>query len=274
MKDTNSLNKPVKSYKPVVTTPKGKVESDSAPNYRTLSMTPKRNVEKVIAGQAQYGQPTKEKPSTRPNKGPPPKVSNRPALSRKKGHTEPIPHKLEPLALPKYKPTSSKVPKSSTSSASTRPQEKTPLKNRFDFPLTQRELNQIRLSQMKGSEQTKTQELLNRLLAQSNKLAQQLTPQQQQQQQQQPQQVAQAPTPTIVKKEFQIKEQLTAELVAALDDAQYLEQTYPKQSQPEQQAGLTELRQRYGAGKKANAVHIQKIIRDKLVEIRNQLQTN
>jgi hypothetical protein len=218
----------------------------------------KRTAERTIAGQAQYGQPAKEKSSGQTRKGPPPKVSNRPALSREKGHTEPISRKQATLKVEKQRTSRSQA---SSATVQQKPSS-SPLKNRFDFPLTPREINQLRLGQLKGTGQQRTQELLNTLLAQSSKLAHQLKPK-----------PVVAESPVVVKTEPELKDKLTSELLEAQDDAQYLELEYPKQQVPEQQAGLSKLRQKYGAGKKANPTHIQKLIRDKLAEIRAQLQT-
>jgi hypothetical protein len=146
LKDTNAINKPIKGYKPERTPAASRAESDSAPNYHNLSMTPKKNAERTIVGQAQYGKPAKDNSSGQTRKGPQPKVSNRPALSREKGHTEPISRKQATLKAEKQRASQSQA---SSATVQQKPSS-FPLKNRFDFPLTLREINQLRFSNSKA----------------------------------------------------------------------------------------------------------------------------
>jgi hypothetical protein len=150
-------------------------------------------------------------------------------------------------------------------------------KNRFDNPITERELDQLRLAKLKGTDQKLTQELLNSLFNQSKQLAQQLSASPKLSPA--PKATLKAspssprpPSPKVAMVETR-KDKLTQDLLDAQEDARYLIEDYSKQSLQEQQEGLGKLRTKYAAGVKANSVHIQKLIREKLASLRDEIQT-
>ena len=263
---TNALNTPVKQYKQMAKTPPPKGDRTSAPNYRNLSRTPNQAAKERISERMQFGQPPKDQPHV-PKDAVPQRVSNRLALSRAKGTKEPIIAKKPPLKEPapqKRIPTKGQP-------VSSRPLEQ-PFRNRFDHPLTERELNQLRLTRLKGTDQKHTHELLQKLSGQSKQLAQQLSvlliP---------AQPIKQEPVPIKSEPMVPVKKEpirdLTNQLLDAQEDARYLEEDYPKLKQQEQQAALNLLRDKYKAPKTSNPKHIQKIIRDRLTQIRDEIQS-
>ncbi len=166
--DTNALNKPSQGYIAPVKPKPPTGEQISAPNYRKLGETQAKATASTLSSQAQYGQPAKETQRT-PNGKVPMKVSNRPALVATNPATS-APTIQKPLALPKR-------PKISVSKAVSKtvgtPQGKK-FQNKFDKPLTEREIAQLKLAQVQNKDQGS--ELLKKLLVQSQVLAKQLAP--------------------------------------------------------------------------------------------------
>jgi hypothetical protein len=154
IQDTNSVNKTVQGYTAPVKEKQRKPDPDSAPNYRSLTMTPKKAQADILASRAHFGQSIKDLNQTKRTIVPP-KVSNRPALAREKGQKEPMQPKQEQPPLKSVQP----KPRIQATTKSTGGEHETKPFRSFDFPLSARELNQLRLEQLKGTDQ-KTQELL------------------------------------------------------------------------------------------------------------------
>jgi hypothetical protein len=162
--DTNALNKATKRYIPMVKPTQGAGDRTSAPNYRALTKNPTRTRADTLASQVQYGQPASER-ETKKQTAIPSKVSNRIPLEREKGTAAlPAINLQQPLQLTVKK--KEKVQATSATKSKLQPKE---FKNRFDKPLTDRELAQLRLAQLQGKEQGPT--LLGKLLAQTQALA-------------------------------------------------------------------------------------------------------
>jgi hypothetical protein len=65
---------------------------------------------------------------------------------------------------------------------------------------------------------------------------------------------------------------LRGQLVELQTDARFLETQYPKLGQAQQQVTLSKLREKYKAPKTANSIHVQKLIRDEMQRIRDQME--
>ncbi len=130
-------------------------------------------------------------------------------------------------------------------------------RNHFDNPLTQRELEQLKLAQLQGKDQKQTQELLNRLLEQSQLLAQALQPK------------ALSPPPQRPETRAQ---RIQRELTDAQADLHFLEQEYDKLDTEEQKIQIKRYRHKYYASRKGNILHIQKLVRDKIATLNEELQ--
>ena len=266
--DTNALNKPTKGYKQPVKEKRGKSERTSVPNYRTLSQTPAQLQKKTLSGQVQFGQPPTDPKRTAP-KTIPPRVSNRIAL----------PSETKTLAIPKaipaeplHLPDTTKKPIGKQYATASKPIPKQ-FRNRFDNPLTERELNQLKLTQLKGKGQRETKELLEKLLKGSQHLAQQLTRLKPQQQELTvPIKTEMAPVLEKGKGEQTKLEILTNELLELQRDIQFVDQEYSKLSTNEQKVAIQRLRQKYKAGKKANTNHIKKLIQDEISKVQKEIQ--
>ena len=265
--DTNALNKPTKGYRQPVKEKYGKSERTYVPNYRILSQTPSQLQKNTISGQVQFGQPPSDPKRAVPTKIPP-RVSNRIALLTE-AKTTAIPKGMptEPLHLPDT--TKASIGKQYATASKILPKQ---FRNRFDYPLTERELNQLKLGQLKGKSQKETKELLEKLLKGSQYLAQQLTrlnPQQQE---------VTAPKTEMVpvekgKGELTRLETLTNELLDFQQDSQFIDQEYSKLPTNEQKVAIQRLRQKYKAGKKANTNHIKNLVHDKILKVRNEIQS-
>jgi hypothetical protein len=239
---TNELNTPVKGYIAPAKVKSKQGDRTSAPNYRKLSQTPTRMRHDTISGQVHFGQPPKDTKRTANKNFPPPRVSNRPTLSREKGHREPMTPQNKPLRVAKPRAANTTTNRqSSQATSSTQPTR--PFRNRFDHPLTERELNQLRLGNLKGKNQKITQELLNKLLTQSKQLAEKLENRQSaiKQESVSPQKVlvkSEPMPPILQKKEPKPKPAaaratiLRGELIQAQADARHLEMEYPKYGIP------------------------------------------
>jgi hypothetical protein len=265
--ETNALNTPVKQYKPIAKSPESKGEQASAPNYRKLSQTPSRATSEEISGRVQFGQPPTDERRQTPNTVPP-RVSNRPALSRAKGTKEPIVPHHSPLKPSKPRqPTSSNAqPVSSTDTQDSK------FRNRFDHPLTERELNQLRLAKLQGTNQKHIQGLIQQLSGQSKQLAQQLSSLMGSPRQPIKSEVSTVKSEPMAPVKREPREDLTNQLLDAQEDYRILEEDYPKMKPEEQQAALTQLREKYTAVKTANSKHVKKIIQNRLTQIREEIQ--
>lgn len=268
--ETNALNKPVKGYRTPVKPKVDRVERTVAANYRKLSLTPSRIAGDVISSQAQFGQPPKD--LKRSKTVIPQRVSNQPKLQAESTSKAPASTQINALKASPTRPKKVVTPTESSARMPTRPSQiagnpvtKT-FHNKFDNPLTKRELDQLRLAQLQGKDQKITQDLLKRLLNQSQSLAQQLAPQK-------PTAIRRAYPPSQKSPAERMREEVTQKLLDAQEDLRYLEQDYPKAEGTEQTTALTRLRDKYKAGKKSNTKQIHKLIQDELTRLREELQS-
>jgi hypothetical protein len=276
--ETNAINKPSKGYIAPVQPKVNQVERTSAPNYRKLTQTPMRARIDTLSNQVQYGQPAKEIIRTPKNKVPM-KVSNRPTLAAEKVALSSTTTQKS-LQLPKR-------PKRAVSEAASKtigkPQAKK-FKNRFDNPLTPRELEQLRLAQLKGKDQVVTNELLNKLLGQSQALAKQLAASTQPATQSKvspkvspvaspvsPRKLGPPRKSATVQKAPTRSEEIATEIANAQANLRFLAEEYPKLEATRQQEVLKPLRAKYGAPRRATPIQIEKLIRDYVADRYEQL---
>ncbi len=252
IEDTNALNKPVTDYKQPIKVARGYGDRDSAPNYKKLSQTPARSATEKISGQVQYGQPAFDSKKT-PKGKVPEKVSNRPTLKASTAIAQPKAETPKPLQTSTKK--KSRIAKESKTIGKT-PTKK--FRNLFDNPLSQREIEQLKLAHLQGKDHKQTQELLNRLLVQSQQLAQALQPK-----------LASPPPP---RRPETAAERIQRELTDAQSDLQFLEQEYDKLDSEAQKVQIKRFRHKYYASRKGNILHIQKLVRDKITTLNEELQ--
>jgi hypothetical protein len=264
-KYSNALNKAEqkgKTHREERDVMRSKPHHTSTPNYRQLSKTPRSERQEEIASVIQFGQPAKdENPSSSKRNANQTKFPSK----TKEMHRDAPAVNLKPLSMEQREFNPS--PKSNTTVSS--PMQR-PFRNRFDHPLTARELHQLKLSQLKGGNQRSIQNLLAMLLEQSKQISNHLAETKQDV----------PPPPSQVKSETKPppppqsrKDIIEQHIQQAQSDLQFLQDEYPKKSQQEQQDALKRLRATYDAGPKSNPTHIQKAIRDKLQDLNNELQT-
>lgn len=256
IEDTNALNKFVPKYKPPVKEPKGSGDRASGPNYKKLSQTPRRAAQEQIAANVQYGQPAFTSKKT-PKGQVPKQASNQLPFKRVEQPATPVSVPKKPLQIAK-KP----KPRVQAETKSIGTPIPSKFRNLFDNPLTPRELQQLRLAQLKGKDQQQTQALLNQLLGQSRNLAGLLA------QTTQPQVKSSPPSP----KKLTRAEEIQKELDEANVDKKFGEEEYDKLEAEEQKKQIKRLRHKYYAGTKSNMTHILKVINDKIANLNDQLQ--
>jgi hypothetical protein len=265
-KDSNALNKAEKEgkiYREERNVKRSEPHHMSTPNYRQLNKTPMSERQQGIASVIQFGQPAKDENQLSSKRN-----ANQTKFPTKETHEEDPVFKLKPLSMEQRGPTNP-LPKSNTTEST--PMQK-PFRNRFDHPLTARELHQLKLSQLKGGNQRNIQNLLAMLLEQSKQISNHLAETKQDAPRPPSSQVKSEtkPSPPLPQSRKDIIEQ---DIQQAQSDLQFLQDEYPKKSQQEQQDALKRLRATYGAGPKSNPIHIQKAIRDKLQNLNDELQT-
>jgi hypothetical protein len=269
IRDTNAINKPVKGYRQPAKEKYGKPERASAPNYRTLSQTPAQIQKNTISGQVQFGQPPTDPKRTAP-KTVPPRVSNRISIAKqpKVSASPQQPSPTKPLQLPDT--TKKFIGKSYETTA--KPMAKK-FRNLFDHPLTERELNQLKLAQLKGKSHKETKELLEKLVGQSKQLVQKIT--QFTPKKESPKLEILKGVPLVKEKEKEKPEMqtLTNKLLDLQEDFRFIDQDYSKLPEDKQKEALRKFRDKYKAGKKANTNHIKKLIQDEIAKVRQKIQT-
>lgn len=263
-KYSNALNKAEekgKTYREEHDVMRSKPHYMSTPNYRQLNKTPMSERQEEIASVIQFGQP-----ATDENQSSSKRNANQtkfPSKTKEMHGDAPAVH-LKPLSVEQRE--SNPLPKSNTTVGT--PIQR-PFRNRFDHPLTARELHQLKLSQLKGGNQRNIQNLLALLLEQSKQISNHLAETKQDV----------PPPPSQVKSETKPpppqsrKDIIEQDIQQAQSDLQFLQDDYLKKSPQEQQDALKRLRATYGAGPKSNPIHIQKAIRDKLQDLNDELQT-
>lgn len=231
----------------------------TSPNYKALNMTKSSERKHEMTKNVQFGNPTTMEQKTSKRDATkiifPKKQSTGATISSSEESRKP---------LDTIKRSTTQTPKDSTATTSneTHP---TPLRNRFDHPLTQRELHQLKLSQLKGANEKIIQQLLSQLLQQSKNISSQLVEKKREE-----------PKVAAIKQEEKKipsrKDIIQDDIQDAQQDLQFLQDEYPKRSQQEQQDALKSFRAKYNAGPKSNPIHIQKSIRDKIQELNDELQ--
>jgi hypothetical protein len=275
--ETNAINKPSKGYIAPVQPKVNQGERTSAPNYRKLTQTPMRARIDTLSNQVQYGQPAKEIIRTPKNKVPL-KVSNRPTLATNKAAVSSTATQKS-LQLPKR-------PKKAVSEAASKTNGKPQAKKFKNKPLTVRELEQLRLAQLQGKDKVITNELLSKLLGQSQALAKQLTtsiqPTTKVKVSPKASPVTSPVTPrkaipprktaTLAQKPSTRSEEIAKETSEAQEDLRFLANVYPKLEATKQQEALKSLRTKYGSGRKSTPPQIEKLIRDYITARNQELQ--
>jgi hypothetical protein len=198
----------------------------------------------------------------------PQKVSNRPNLAKTNTTIAEAPKIDKKLALPKQPKKA--VPKDSSTVVG-KPMTKKFI-NKFDKPLTEREIAQLKLAQLQGKDQGP--DLLKKLLVQSQQLAKQLAPSAVAQatavEDKKPLQSTLSPRKTATVKSR--SEQLSIEIAKANEDLSFLHEQFPKLDSAKQTTALQQFRAKYSPGKKTTSANIAKLIRSYIEERNAELQ--
>ena len=251
----NAIIKPVHGYvQPVEPSPKRSIVVQALPIYGQLFITPASATATRLKEQIRFGNPTVESFSE-PHSIVPMKRSD--AISLK----QPIGSNASRTSERIRKPLSTKLmkerhlPQAGVSGPSNMHQRPRPLRNRFDYPLTKREIEQLKLKLIKGERDKETHDLLKKLVSQSEQVGTKVL--------QQLQNIALKPTATI-------PSPIAQKIKEAQSDLYELDSVYPTLGTDEQKKMLMKLRHAYGAPKKSNPVHMKKKIREAIKDLEDQ----
>ena len=251
----NAIVKPVHEYvQPVEPGPRRSIIVQAIPIYGQLFATPSSATATRLKEQSRFGTPTNESFSE-PQSTVPMKRSDTTSLKRPIGSNAPRASEQIPKPLSTSTRKQRQLPQVNVSRPSNRRQTPSPLRNRFDYPLTKREIEQLKLKLVKGERDQETHELLKKLLTQSEQVGVKVL--------QQLQNIALKPTATI-------PSPIAQKIKEAQSDLYELDSVYPTLSSEEQKKMLVKLRHAYGAPKKSNPVHMKKKIREAIKDLEDK----
>ncbi len=267
--NSNAPNKDdnTKKYMEARNVPKANhIRWSQSPNYTQLNQTPRSQMRSAISAAIQFGEPFSDKPPA--THMPPPKDGNRLKF--------PVQQQALSTDLQIQKPLTIKQTELKTQLGCSKTErdlatQQQPLRNLFDYPMTARELHQLKLAQLRGRDHV--QQLFALLLDQSKRISNLLIPDNMKPKDDKQQALSAVktevqttlPSPTL-------KDIVQEKLSIAQADLLFLHDEYPKKSQQEQHDSLKQLRLKYNVPTKSNPIHIQKSIRDTIQQLNIELQ--